>query len=192
MAHSSSGAKRPRSGWRLNCVLYKQNSSAGSTTRQRKWVNGSGRLFRAITNTMLYPANLSQLSALRHRLCRLWRAILSRRSQAQSEALAAVLSVAGTLDSFPTNSTHLPTSSLRLPCIQDAVCVNALVRICAGGDQRWSSLPRQVAAVCPAPEIHFYGNPVSRPTGRRVASSNTGGWFMKKIAVSSFMCWSLE
>ena len=25
-----------------------------------------------------------------------------------------------------------------------AVCVNALVRICAGGDQRWSSLPRQL------------------------------------------------
>src|SRR6516165_2490661 len=25
-----------------------------------------------------------------------------------------------------------------------AVCVNALLRICAGGDQRWSSLPRQV------------------------------------------------
>src|SRR6266550_1787467 len=24
-----------------------------------------------------------------------------------------------------------------------AVCVNALIRICAGGDQRWSSLPRQ-------------------------------------------------
>src|ERR1022692_5162799 len=24
-----------------------------------------------------------------------------------------------------------------------AVCVDALVRICAGGDQRWSSLPRQ-------------------------------------------------
>src|SRR5580658_749211 len=26
-----------------------------------------------------------------------------------------------------------------------AVCVKALVRICAGGDQRWSSLPRQYA-----------------------------------------------
>jgi hypothetical protein len=26
-----------------------------------------------------------------------------------------------------------------------AVCVNALVRICARGDQRWSSLPRQSA-----------------------------------------------
>jgi hypothetical protein len=25
-----------------------------------------------------------------------------------------------------------------------AVCVEALVRICAGGDQRWSSLPRQL------------------------------------------------
>src|SRR5216684_2395424 len=25
-----------------------------------------------------------------------------------------------------------------------AVCVDALVRICAGGDQRWSSLPRQL------------------------------------------------
>src|ERR1700722_15815160 len=25
-----------------------------------------------------------------------------------------------------------------------AVCVNALVRICAGGDQRWSSLPRHL------------------------------------------------
>src|ERR1700746_2471928 len=26
-----------------------------------------------------------------------------------------------------------------------AVCVDALVRICAGGDQQWSSLPRQCA-----------------------------------------------
>src|SRR5712664_4728822 len=26
-----------------------------------------------------------------------------------------------------------------------AVCVNAPVRICAGGDQRWSSLPRQLS-----------------------------------------------
>jgi hypothetical protein len=30
--------------------------SAGSTTRQRKWVNGSGRLSWATTNTMLFPA----------------------------------------------------------------------------------------------------------------------------------------
>jgi len=31
----------------------------------------------------------------------------------------------------------------RQPSTARAVCVNALVRICAGGDQRWSSLPRQ-------------------------------------------------
>jgi hypothetical protein len=29
-----------------------------------------------------------------------------------------------------------------------AVCVNALVRICAGGDQQWSSLPRQRGLIC--------------------------------------------
>src|SRR5215472_5660198 len=55
MALSSSGAKRPRSGWWRNCVLSQQNSSAGSTTGQRKWVSGLRRLFRAITNTMLFP-----------------------------------------------------------------------------------------------------------------------------------------
>jgi hypothetical protein len=37
-----------------------------------------------------------------------------------------------------------PTSLVR------AVCVNALVRICAGGDQRWSSLPRQLSQ-----HLHF-------------------------------------
>src|ERR1039457_1168747 len=31
-----------------------------------------------------------------------------------------------------------------------AVCVNALARICAGGDQRWSSLPRQLS-------VEFFG-----------------------------------
>jgi hypothetical protein len=39
---------------------------------------------------------------------------------------------------IPTNA---PPSSVR------AVCVNAHVRICAGGDQRWSSLPRQLFTV---------------------------------------------
>src|SRR5664280_303132 len=31
----------------------------------------------------------------------------------------------------------------RHPSFRRAVCVDALARICAGGDQRWSSLPRQ-------------------------------------------------
>ena len=34
-------------------------------------------------------------------------------------------------------------SLCRYPSSVRAVCVNALVRICAGGDQRWSFLPRQ-------------------------------------------------
>src|SRR6516162_2531296 len=34
---------------------------------------------------------------------------------------------------------------LRHPSFVRAVCVDALVRLCAGGDQRWSSLPRQLS-----------------------------------------------
>jgi hypothetical protein len=55
--------------------------------------------------------------------------------------------------------THVPgiarcaTSSIRRhPSLVRAVCVNALVRICAGGDQRWSSLPRQLLG----PEVWFW------------------------------------
>ena len=33
----------------------------------------------------------------------------------------------------------------RHPSFRRAVCVDALARICAGGDQRWSSLPRQLS-----------------------------------------------
>src|SRR5262249_2965729 len=33
---------------------------------------------------------------------------------------------------------------LRHPSFVRAVCVDAPVRLCAGGDQRWSSLPRQL------------------------------------------------
>ena len=44
-----------------------------------------------------------------------------------------------------------------------AVCVNALVRICAGGDQRWSSLPRQLPRTGDAPVATDY----SRSTAQR-------------------------
>src|SRR6266853_1063954 len=58
-------------------------------------------------------------------------------------------------DFVPTFSHHLSTFCFRelwsrngrfarhSPTIR-AVCVDALVRICAGGDQQWSSLPRQL------------------------------------------------
>ena len=57
--------------------------------------------------------------------------------------LAAINSAAGTLDPFPSGSASLSPSSLcREASEVGAVCVNAPVRIRAGGDQRWSSLPR--------------------------------------------------
>ncbi len=47
------------------------------------------------------------------------------------------------MDSATPRSASLSSCSLRRhPSSVRAVCVNALARICAGGDQRWSSLPR--------------------------------------------------
>jgi hypothetical protein len=48
------------------------------------------------------------------------------------------------VDSSPARSAPLSRCTLlRHSSFVRAVCVNALVRICAGGDQGWSSLPRQ-------------------------------------------------
>src|SRR5208337_833642 len=56
-------------------------------------------------------------------------------------------SVVRTVDTAPESPAPLSSSSLlRHSSFIRAVCVNALVRICAGGDQRWSSLLRQTAA----------------------------------------------
>ena len=52
---------------------------------------------------------------------------------------------AGSVDSSTPRSASLSRRALRRQVSSvRAVCVNALVRICAGGDQRWSSLPRQL------------------------------------------------
>jgi hypothetical protein len=90
------------------------------------------------------PGNLNQHSVFRHRLCRLWRAVLNRRSQRGQKALATAISTAGTLDSVPTSFAPLPASSLRRHASQ--IRAYAWTRSCGSvrGDQRWSSLPRQV------------------------------------------------
>src|ERR1035441_6762879 len=47
--------------------------------------------------------------------------------------------------STPRFASLSPCSLRRHSSSVRAVCVNALARICAGGDQRWSSLPRQLS-----------------------------------------------
>src|SRR5258708_18156309 len=67
-----------------------------------------------------------------------------------------------------------------------AVCVDALVRICAGGDQRWSSLPRQLSNVAVAKQFaSLFSSPTppatpedfSTPRRRRRASRGQTGRF---------------
>ncbi len=54
--------------------------------------------------------------------------------------------IAGPVDSPAPSSASLSRQTLRRSPSSSvrAVCVNAHVRICAAGDQRWSSLPRQL------------------------------------------------
>src|SRR6266404_9500978 len=47
--------------------------------------------------------------------------------------------------STPSSAPLSRRTLLRHSSFVRAVCVDAPVRICAGGDQRWSSLPRQVS-----------------------------------------------
>src|SRR5260221_7891005 len=64
------------------------------------------------------------------------------------------------VDSSTPRSAPLPRRSLlRHSSFVRAVCVDALVRICAGGDQRWSSLPRQYSRIKLA---RMTGTPLAR------------------------------
>ena len=86
------------------------------------------------------PGNSTQLRIFSRRVCWVWRSVLVRRSQRAQVRWDRLSPV----DSATPHSASLSGCSLRrYPSRVRAVCVNALVRICAGGDQRWSSLPRQ-------------------------------------------------
>src|SRR5665213_515733 len=57
--------------------------------------------------------------------------------------MGAIYPSLGKVDSTAPSSTPLSRGALlRHASFVRAVCVNALARICAGGDQRWSSLLR--------------------------------------------------
>src|SRR5580658_867584 len=64
---------------------------------------------------------------------------------ARKDALGTLKPSLESVDSAPPRSAPLSRCTLlRHASFLRAVCVDALVRICAGGDQRWSSLPRQL------------------------------------------------
>src|SRR5713226_8588963 len=63
---------------------------------------------------------------------------------ARKDALGTFYPSPETVDSPTPSSAPLSRCTLlRHPSFVRAVCVDALVRICAGGDPQWSSLPRQ-------------------------------------------------
>src|SRR6266850_8566492 len=75
--------------------------------------------------------------------------------------------------STPSSAPLSRRTLLRHSSFVRAVCVNAPVRICAGGDQRWSSLPRQLTTIDPAIvfEAHariFYNIKFAHGLGRRI------------------------
>jgi len=80
-----------------------------------------------------------------------WRMAAKKRMVAKPKAIKAELQrrkhLLPSLDQVDSAPTHF-TLALPLFILVRAVCVNALVRICAVGDQRWSSLPR-TQSTCP-------------------------------------------
>ena len=132
--------------WWRSCTQSKQNCAAECTSRLpsvgawlRKVVNW------ATTDTMRSRAISTGLSVFGQRLRRLWRLILRRRSQRRPHVLGSA-QPGSSSDGFQ----HPAFCILILwlassPLIQGGSRMRkALVRICAGGDQRWSSLPRHL------------------------------------------------
>jgi len=89
------------------------------------------------------PGNLAVLGRFRERLCR-YLATHSASSQPAAEArLGTTEADLRPVASSPANSTSLPRRAFRRSYPrEEPYAVIPPVRICAGGDQRWSSLPR--------------------------------------------------
>src|SRR6266436_4295285 len=107
------------------------------------------------------PCCSRELGSVAHLLAARLPIVAERFSSSQSTrpgALGAVVPHLVPVDSATPCSASLSSCPLRRHSSSvRAVCVNALARICAGGDQRWSSLPR--------PE---------NPLGRSTAMASTG------------------
>jgi hypothetical protein len=81
------------------------------------------------------PGNTTQLRIFKLRVCRLWQSVLVRRSQ-RANALGTIDPSLEPVDSSTPRSAPLSRCPLlRHSSFLRAVCVDAPVRICAGGDQ---------------------------------------------------------
>jgi hypothetical protein len=91
------------------------------------------------------PGNSTQLRIFWRRACRLWRKRFSSPQSTRPGALGTFVPHLVPMDSPTPCSASLSSCPLRRhPSSVRAVCVNALARICAGGDQQLSSLPRHL------------------------------------------------
>src|SRR5262247_185465 len=93
------------------------------------------------------PGNTGQLRVFMYRVRWLWRSVLIRQSTRKSE-MGSPPSSLEPLDSSTPCSASLSRCALCRHASQvRAVCVNALVRICAGGVEQSASLPRPSAII---------------------------------------------
>src|SRR5579863_6445628 len=93
------------------------------------------------------PCCSRELDSVAHLLAARLQAVaecLSSSQPTRPGALGTLVPYLVPVDSATPRSASLSSCPLRRHSSSvRAVCVNALARICAGGDQRWSSLPRQ-------------------------------------------------
>ena len=103
-------------------------------------VSSVGEWLKRVTlgyyNYYAVPGNIDRLNVFAQRLRRLWRLILCRRSQRGRMLWDRLTPIFQRLDSSTPRFASLSLRTLcRHPSKVGAVCVNALVRFCAGGDQ---------------------------------------------------------
>ena len=134
---SPSGGSRRKSGWLRSSKPSRLSFNAGCMIAWSKSVHGFGRLYLGYYHYHAVPGNIDQLRIFKHRVHRLWRSVLVRRSQRAKKKWEKYDSGLRQMD---TNTPH-PASLSRCPLLRHssfvrAVCVNAHVRICPGGAQR--------------------------------------------------------
>ena len=140
----SQHGSRVRREWLRSSKSSRQSCNTGSIIARVRSAFGSGRLCRAITNTMLYPVTRASCASSAPRMPIVAQRLSSSQS-ARADRLGSSQAPAGPVDSTTSCSASLSRQTLRRHSSSvRAVCVNAHVRICAGGGQRWSSLPRQL------------------------------------------------